>query len=47
VSNGCYGINHRMRDVSYIGFEINGTKLQGFNNFKSLGFNSWTWQSNF
>jgi hypothetical protein len=46
VSNGCYGINHRMRDVSYIGFEINGTNLQGFNNFKSLGFNSWTWQSN-
>lgn len=46
VSNVCYGISHRMRDIRYIGFEINGTNLQGFNNFKSLGFNSWTWQSN-
>lgn len=44
IANGRYGISHRMRDISPIGFEINGTNLQGFNNFKSLGFSSWTWQ---
>lgn len=43
ISNGRYGVSHRMRDISTAGYIIEGTKLQGFKNFKGLGFSSWTW----
>lgn len=43
--NGRYGISYKIRDKNLIGFQFNGTNLQGFNNFKSLGFSSWTWRA--
>lgn len=45
ISNGRYGISHRMRDISTAGYIIEGTNLKGFRNFKGLGFSSWTWRT--
>lgn len=45
IGNGRYGYSMRIRDISPVGYTIEGTKLQGFKNFKGLGFSSWTWRT--
>jgi len=44
MANGHYGISYKLRGYSSIGWEIQGSDVKGFSNFKSLGFSSWMWK---
>lgn len=44
MAKGRYGISKRIRGYNLIGWEIQGNDIKGFQNFKSLGFSSWTWK---
>jgi len=47
ISNGQYGLSQKIRDVPQFGFMIQGSNIQGFSSFKSLGFRSWTWKEKY
>ena len=47
ISNGQYGLSQKIRDIPQFGFMIQGSNIQGFSGFKSLGFRSWTWKETY
>lgn len=47
MTNGRYGISKKIRGYDLIGWEIHGSDIKGFSNFKSLGFSSWTWKETY
>lgn len=44
---GYWGVRHCCVGLDSMGFEINGTNLQGFSNFRSFGFTPWTWKEQY
>lgn len=44
INSVTWGVNQKIRDVNKIGFIIEGNNIKGFSNFKTMGFNSWTWK---
>lgn len=44
---GYWGVRHFCVGQNSTGFEINGTNLQGFSNFRSFGFSPWTWKEQY
>jgi hypothetical protein len=46
VSNGYYGSNVRAYSGP-VGFQIEGSNLEGFSSFKTYGFLPWTWKEKY
>jgi len=44
INSNTWGVSQKIRDIHRIGLIIEGNNIKGFLNFKTLGFNSWTWK---
>lgn len=47
VTSGYWGVRHYFNGLNSVGFQINGTNLTGFSNFKTYGFSTWTWRDQY
>lgn len=47
INNETYGINRRIRGYDSVGFEIKGSNIQGFSNFKGYSFLPWIWKDRY
>ena len=47
VNNESYGIGLRIKGYNSVGFEIAGTNIQGFSNFKGYSLLPWTWKDQY
>lgn len=47
VNNESYGIGLRIKGYNSVGFEVTGSNIQGFSNFKGYSFLPWTWKDQY
>lgn len=45
--SGYWGVRQSFKGSNSVGFQINGTDLKGFSNFKTFGFAPWTWRDTY
>lgn len=47
INNTTYGIGRRIKGYDSVGFQINGSNVRGFSNFKGYAFLPWTWKDRY